>query len=79
MKLKSSTRIVLLIFTFVMLFSLVSAQEYYQLNTNSKLFFTCTLNSAVPSTATTYNITMTSPDGTRWNCGVTNGGSFLCS
>lgn len=25
------------------------------------------------------NVLMTSPDGTEWNCGVTNGGSFQCT
>ena len=53
----------LLLLIGIFLISLVSAETYKQ-NTPIDLKFTCTLNNAIPSASTTYNITIVNPDGT---------------
>jgi len=48
----------------ICLISLVSAQEVYQVNQDSELKFTCTLNNEIPSASTEFNITVSYPNGT---------------
>ena len=42
----------------------LAATETYKVNENVDLKFTCTLNDAIPSSATEFNITISQPDGT---------------
>jgi len=49
-----------------MLIGVASALETYKQNTPIDLKFTCTLNNAIPSASTTYNITIDYPNGTTF-------------
>lgn len=48
----------------MILLSLVSANEVHEQNVLTDLRFTCTLNNAIPSSAATYNATISYPNGT---------------
>jgi len=50
----------------ILLISLVSATEIYQVNQDSELKFTCTLNNEIPSASTEFNITISYPNGSTF-------------
>lgn len=59
MKLKHEISAVTFVLALMFVLTLVSATEYYQLDASSRLEFTCTIDNAVPSGSTTYNISVT--------------------
>ena len=55
---------VLILLSILFLLPFISAEtETYQANQEINLQFTCTIGDAIPSASTTYNITVTYPDG----------------
>lgn len=57
-------QILILMLAILLVSPLINAEtEYVQLNVSTNLKFTCTLNSAIPSASTTYNISVSYPNG----------------
>lgn len=66
MRIKYSLIIILMISMIGLVIPMVLADmEYYKLNQETDLRFTCTLNNAIPTSAT-YNITITYPNGSNF-------------
>lgn len=60
-------QIIFLILVFFLVIPLISADtETYQVNQNVDLRFTCTSNGAIPSAASTFNITVNYPNGSTF-------------